>query len=636
MKKVKIYIFMLLSFILLDNDLYAQNFFPTNVGDTYQFRKVGIHVYPQYYTTETFSNFIVSEYVFQNDTYLKISNNYYRNDTTSNKLYILINNEEKLAFDFSKPSGSTDTLYFDGNSGVYTYSDTSYQIILGENRALRSIHYSSGPFIFKYTLVEGIGYYEKYYRFYDGLIDDTEYFSVISAIIGSTILNLLTLDISPVMPSVISHNNPDFDIVVNIEAPYTGLVDSLSAEVVVYSSGSIIYQNIYQGNIEFEKIDINIPTNILSQADSVGFRIECSDESIFNNKVVYPETGFHFVPVVSEVAWSLIVPQIYAPNPHAMKFFTTNRGFIYARIDGGPNPPEGIKNRTLDGGLNFTTTYEGIEYSYVNDIITIDNNTGYILLDYGGLKKTTNGGDGWFTVLNNLSNEYSISFLSNDTGWVSASVFNNGNEIPYIFRTYDGGNNWTSFETPSQENFYLISFFTGTKGCAISTNGKVYLTEDAGETWSFTNSTLTGKKYLKMVENNSGWCVGNGIWKTTDGGESWIQKRAGSYIDAYFVNEHSGWVISSSTLIHTYDGGETWNIIELPESAFLFLDFIDSMHGWIYTSNEKLLRTTNGGVTFIEQEKNNLSTPEKFYLNQNYPNPFNPSTIIIWQVPVGS
>ncbi|MFO7524202.1 MAG: T9SS type A sorting domain-containing protein, partial [Ignavibacteriaceae bacterium] len=219
---------------------------------------------------------------------------------------------------------------------------------------------------------------------------------------------------------------------------------------------------------------------------------------------------------------------------------------------------------------------------------------------------------------------------------VSASVFNNGNEIPYIFRTYDGGNNWTSFETPSQENFYLISFFTGTKVCAISTNGKVYLTEDAGETWSFTNSTLTGKKYLKMVENNSGWCVGNGIWKTTDGGENWVQKREGSYTDAHFFNELSGWVISSSTLLHTYDGGETWNIIELPESDLLFLDFIDSMNGWIYTSNEKLLRTTNGGVTFIDEEKSNFFRPVEFYLHQNYPNPFNPGTKISWQVPVGS
>ena len=43
-----------------------------------------------------------------------------------------------------------------------------------------------------------------------------------------------------------------------------------------------------------------------------------------------------------------------------------------------------------------------------------------------------------------------------------------------------------------------------------------------------------------------------------------------------------------------------------------------------------------GTVTGIDGKFNNNSLPQKYSLDQNYPNPFNPSTIISWQLAVGS
>jgi hypothetical protein len=44
-----------------------------------------------------------------------------------------------------------------------------------------------------------------------------------------------------------------------------------------------------------------------------------------------------------------------------------------------------------------------------------------------------------------------------------------------------------------------------------------------------------------------------------------------------------------------------------------------------------LLKTTNGGMTFIEKTISVL--PDNISLSQNYPNPFNPSTIIKYSIP---
>ena len=46
---------------------------------------------------------------------------------------------------------------------------------------------------------------------------------------------------------------------------------------------------------------------------------------------------------------------------------------------------------------------------------------------------------------------------------------------------------------------------------------------------------------------------------------------------------------------------------------------------------ELVLRTTNGGVTWVEKEQETI--PNKLVLHQNYPNPFNPSTTIKYSIP---
>ena len=62
---------------------------------------------------------------------------------------------------------------------------------------------------------------------------------------------------------------------------------------------------------------------------------------------------------------------------------------------------------------------------------------------------------------------------------------------------------------------------------------------------------------------------------------------------------------------------------------------IDENNGTIVGYRGTILRTTNGGVTFLGEGKNQ-SLPTEYTLHQNYPNPFNPSTKISWQVPVGA
>ena len=52
-------------------------------------------------------------------------------------------------------------------------------------------------------------------------------------------------------------------------------------------------------------------------------------------------------------------------------------------------------------------------------------------------------------------------------------------------------------------------------------------------------------------------------------------------------------------------------------------------------SNGTILHTTNGGVTFVEEQQI-ADLPTTYSLSNNFPNPFNPSTKIKYSIPQAS
>ena len=626
MKKILITLFLILSALTS-----AQNFFPTKAGDIYQLEKVFMD-WINAQVHESYRQSFAMEITFNSRTYVWAWDNYYHMDTTANKLYILLNNEEKLAFDFNKPDGDTDTLYFDGTAQLYTYSSSQNSLILGDYRMVRIItnNYIDGPI--KYHLAEDIGFYK--YELVDIVGNYNVWEHVISAIIDDSVYNPLNLGLTANLPNRIARTQSNFSFLVNIDTEYIELVDSLEAYAVVYKSDSLIYQNTFIGSVELQKIVISIPSQILSQADSIGIKVRCTDESIFNNEAFYPHSGYKFIPVEDEVEWTLFTPVLSGGNYMGMKFFSTNRGYIYT-TNGDLYNLIFYNHLTTNGGQSFNTSFGNWNYWLINDIISFDENTGYMIIDQ--IKKTTNQGTTWETILN--AGDWAVmSFLDKDTGWVS-----DGYQAK-IYRTYNGGLNWNTFNTSLQEPFSLVAFAHLNEGYAITSYGKVYRSTDGGETWQFTNSTVAyHQKKLKMFQDGKGWLIGSsGIWRTEDGGLNWIQQYEGNFVDVHFFSKDKGWVIGKvneiNVLLRTIDGGNNWDLVEVPytQGSFVDIDFVDESHGWICASSwnsKELLRTTNGGVTFVEDERFSNVQPTDFTLQQNYPNPFNPSTIISYELP---
>jgi photosystem II stability/assembly factor-like uncharacterized protein len=349
---------------------------------------------------------------------------------------------------------------------------------------------------------------------------------------------------------------------------------------------------------------------------------------------------------------------------------------------------DGVILKTTNGGTDWTNQTISITYNDIQSVHFIDNNTGLIFGNEGLIFKTTNAGLSWNAKTSGTTFcLYKNSFIDGDNGWV---VGENGT----ILKTSNGGETWELQLSGTTMEIRDVAFIDTNNGWIVELNGEILRTTNGGESWMVQVSGATSTLYaIEFTDLNNGWAVGPwNILKTTDGGSTWINYFTGAdsweYTSINFIDQNNGWIagynagcMTCGGIKSTTDGGITWNLQldGFPIFSILFLNstkgwavgyewpgiitsnstiyttvnggniwtqqnsgttnwlwdisFTDANNGWVVGNGGTILHTTNGGVTFIDNEP---TQPTEFLLSQNYPNPFNPNTTISWQSPVGS
>lgn len=166
------------------------------------------------------------------------------------------------------------------------------------------------------------------------------------------------------------------------------------------------------------------------------------------------------------------------------------------------------------GGTNLST---GIPYS-LYDLHMFDKQTGLVCGEDGLLARTNNGGANWTTFSGDSDGTwYDIFFINDKTGFVSGEA-SNGIKI-----TTDAGENWSNINSPSADAFSIYAF-DHHNVFLTSSNGRVFSTENGGQSWNElfvgTNDTL-----WKINFYNKGMAVvcgtSNTVKLTTDRGQTW-------------------------------------------------------------------------------------------------------------------
>lgn len=118
-----------------------------------------------------------------------------------------------------------------------------------------------------------------------------------------------------------------------------------------------------------------------------------------------------------------------------------------------------------------------------------------------------------------------------------------------------------------------------------------------------------------FVDSLFGWVVGDSgtILHTTDGGHSWTLQESGTangITGVFFLDRDRGWACAfnysvppyGTLLLKTVNGGETWLSTPYPEENIFIncIHYLDSLTGWMGGSPHALVRTNDGGNTWVQ------------------------------------
>lgn len=280
----------------------------------------------------------------------------------------------------------------------------------------------------------------------------------------------------------------------------------------------------------------------------------------------------------------------YFGTPLDIKFISADTGYIL----GAKYSDDSIYNillKTDDAGQSWKTiahanhqflldTSDGL----MGGIYVSPFNSNIIFSGRNKLIRSIDGGEHW-QIINPNPTSFPTYFFDPQNG-ISAGMFG-------ISITKDGGFTWnivmshssiTSLHFTSRDTGYAASGFisTGIAGGFFS-NGDILKTNDGGNTWTLLeypgfnkeNKEGPGIFGLNFINNNTGFIYvidGKGqdayssskIYKTTDGGGSWITintdliKKFG-YVNNFFMKTiEEGFLTSTNGIFYTKDGCKTW------------------------------------------------------------------------------
>jgi len=247
--------------------------------------------------------------------------------------------------------------------------------------------------------------------------------------------------------------------------------------------------------------------------------------------------------------------------------------------------------------------------NHLNKVVTISPTQAIAVGRGGAILLTTDQGATW-----ELENSGTIEDLYGVTFSDSLNGIAVGDKSTVI-KTTDGGHSWRRlFDGGTlllRDVFFNYEGLVVVVGRTNDSKGLILRSTNGGGTWStqiFNNSRLFYTVHFK--DGNNGFALSvDGFYSTSDGGITWSTQPGFGGIAAsipefntIFILQQIGFT-STYQIYKTTDYGNSWNIISLHNNFYNF-SFIDRNNGFVNGFRGEMYRTTDGGVTFIQQNTN--------------------------------
>jgi photosystem II stability/assembly factor-like uncharacterized protein len=295
--------------------------------------------------------------------------------------------------------------------------------------------------------------------------------------------------------------------------------------------------------------------------------------------------------------------------------------------------------KSIDGGTSWTqvlgSSQTGVNQA-VHDLLRSPNdpNTLYAAVDGSGIWRTTDGGTSWTKLDGGLPTvnvgrlDIGIHPLLPNVLYVIAANSSNGTQLG-TYKSIDSGVSWTALPIPSGSchywNFQDICTYSGgaagqcwydltlevQSGNAVWVGGTaIFKTTNGGTSWidACPQSVHADQHAMAFGSDGRVW-IGNdgGVWASTDGGSSWANKNGNLQITQFYPGASLDPSDYERVLAGAQDNGTSrrtgsgaWGLTTFGDGAACVIDAGSPATTW-YTSSQYLniSKTINGGFSYF-------------------------------------
>lgn len=231
----------------------------------------------------------------------------------------------------------------------------------------------------------------------------------------------------------------------------------------------------------------------------------------------------------------------------------------------------------------------------------LDSLMGIIVGQSGIVAKTIDGGENWSL----LETNYNSSIR--EFCFIDADILIANTDYG-IYKSSDGGYNWEQkFNIPT----WFVDFINSDIGFATEFSnlmtGKLFKTTNSGESWTLSKEFDERVTEIQFLNENTGYVLGMfSVYKTLDGGSTWVKKGIGTnslMYSFYFTDQSTGFAIGEASCVYkTVDSGDTWSVYNLPGSLKMSIRFINDSTGIIVAHDGTIFKTDDAGNHWFQQE----------------------------------
>ncbi len=244
-----------------------------------------------------------------------------------------------------------------------------------------------------------------------------------------------------------------------------------------------------------------------------------------------------------------------------------------------------------------------------------DANTGYSCGDSGTVIKTTDGGLNWTSLNTNTQNNlWDLKIIPGSNGSKVIAAGNNNT----IIKSTDGGQTWTAQTVPFQAGSFVFGIYCldslnyyACGGDYATFSGAILRTTNGGNTW--TVKAIPGSIFLDkifMTSDNNGYTVGTNtsfsdgsIQKISAGPVSNTSKTSADLITNIWCKSEQKIVAIglNGQILKSDDGGANWSNQSVNNINLYGIQFIDTQNGFICggsSMGNSILQTTDGGTNW--------------------------------------